>query len=105
MRALLIDPQTETVTETSITSWRDIAPAIDAQLFDVVNIDDFRHSIYVDDEGLYTKIYRFAYVGYHQWLMGKGLIMGFDEDTGDSTDCTLTIAEVLNNTLFETQIR
>jgi len=101
MRALLIDPTEKTVTETSITNWRDIAPVIDADLFDVVSVDNFRHSIFVDDEGLYTKTDFFAYLDYPQPLVGKALVLGYDQDTGDSTDCTLTIEQVLNKTFFQ----
>lgn len=103
MRAILIDPTTKTVTETSITNWKEIAPAIEADLFDVVNIDQYRHSIFVDDEGLYTKTDFFTHYDYPQPLAGKALIMGYDQNTGDSTDCTLTIEHVLNKVFFHIQ--
>lgn len=101
MKAILIDPTTRTITAIDVKDWRDIAPAIDADLFAVVNIDNFRHSIFVDDEGLYTKSDLFYHLDYpHQPLAGRGLVLGYDQRTGESLDCTLTIDEIKAKTEF-----
>lgn len=100
MKALLIDSVNRTITPTEIRDWRDIAPAIGADLFDVVGFDDFKHSIYVDDEGLYTKSTYFQLRGYPQPLAGNGLVLGYDEDTGDSIDCSLSIEQLKQHIRF-----
>ena len=95
MKALLIDPKTETVTPTEINSWRDISPALNCSLFDCVQIAP-HISIFVDDEGLYVEDQHFFYhPAYPQPLAGRGLVLGFDFDTGDSIDCPITAEQLL----------
>lgn len=95
MKALLIDPKTETVTSTEINSWRDISPALNCSLFDCVQIAP-HISIFVDDEGLYVEDQHFFYhPAYPQPLAGRGLVLGFDSDTGDSIDCPITAEQLI----------
>lgn len=97
MKAFLIDPATRTITETTISSWRDIAPALECDLFDVVQIGP-NVSVYVDDEGLFKDDQCFfQLIHYPQPLAGKGLVLGFDPETGDSTDCPVTAEQILNS--------
>lgn len=95
VKALLIDPVAQTVTETTINDWRDISPALRCDLFDVVQVAT-NVSIYVDDEGLYVDDQHFFYhPAYPQPLAGRGLVLGFDDHTGDSTDCPITADQLL----------
>ena len=97
MKALLIDPRTQTVTPLEINDWRDIAPALECDLFDVVQIRP-NVSVYVDDEGLYKDDQCFfQLIHYPQPLAGRGLVLGFDPETGDSTDCPVTADQILNH--------
>lgn len=90
VKALLIDPVAQTVTPLEINDWRDISPALNCELFDIVQVAP-HISIYVDDEGLYAEDQHFFYhPGYPQPLAGRGLVLGFDDRTGDSTDCPIT---------------
>ena len=90
MKALLIDPVAETVTTIEINDWRDISPALNCSLFDCVQISS-NVSIFVDDEGLYVEDQHFFYhPGYRQPLAGRGLVLGFDDETGNSIDCPVT---------------
>jgi hypothetical protein len=62
--------------------------------FTVVQIDDV-NCIYVDDEGLLNKPrYFFDIKGYPQPLAGRGLVLGCDQDTGDTIGTNLTIEEL-----------
>jgi hypothetical protein len=56
-------------------------------------VDD-RNDIYCDEEGLLKPIDCGFQWGENQPLAGKGLILGFSQDTGDSQDCTLSLDAV-----------
>ena len=81
-KAILIDPTEKTITEVDydeLGSYRQIYELIDADLFDVLRLDD-GDAIYVDDEGLYNKQDYFLYGEYPQPLAGRGLVLGTDEE-------------------------
>jgi len=81
-KAILINPTEKTITEVDydeLGSYRQIYEFIDADLFDVVRLDD-GDAIYIDDEGLYTKEDMFLYGDYPQPLAGRGLVLGTDEE-------------------------
>lgn len=62
--------------------------------FSAVDIDD-KHSIYIDDEGLFREDQAFFQLkGYPQPLQGKGLVLGIDYDTGESVPPTLSLEDV-----------
>jgi hypothetical protein len=44
----------------------------------------------------------FKFEGYPDFLCGNGLVMGFDNETGESVDTTLTIDEVKSMVEFRT---
>lgn len=79
--AYLIDPETSSISEVETDySSRSIYKLIDAQLFDVVYINDQRDVIYVDDEGLFHSKHFFRIEGYPSPLAGKGLVLGTDNE-------------------------
>ena len=41
-------------------------------------------------------------MGYHEFLPSNGLILGYDDETGDSSDTTLTIDDVKSKVTFHT---
>lgn len=101
MRALLVDPKggmDNFITEIEIESWKDITPAIgdECRVFDSVRVDD-DNVLYVDDEGLLNgavdRVGVFALRDYPQMLAGRGIIQGIDNDTGESTPCTIPLAD------------
>lgn len=97
MKALLISAYgNEFVSEIDIKDWRDIAPALDCNIFTTVRISE-SETIYVDDEGLYSgvadKYGAFELDTYPQPLMGRGLVLGNTPD-GESVDTKLTTEEL-----------
>lgn len=102
---ILIDVQNETIENVLIGE--DIQPIYDVlkcEMFECVHVDDI-NTIYVDEEGLLrltpnTKF--FSYEGGHQPFSGNGLIMGTNQNTGESIDTTLTLEEVRSKVKFHT---
>lgn len=98
-KGILINAETQEISEIEINIWSEIAPAIGCDLFDVIYIDD-KNVIYVDDEGLLKGPENFILLeGYPQPLAGSGLILGTNEE-GDSCDTSLTIDEVKGKVRF-----
>jgi hypothetical protein len=100
MKAILIDPKAETVTEVKHNGdYKQIYKLIDCELFTVLQIDDV-NSIYIDDEGLLNDPkYFFNWRGYGQPLANKGLVLGCDEE-GDTIGTTLSVEEVRAKVTF-----
>lgn len=108
-KAILIDVNNKTVTEVTVTKdsegseLKSMYELIGCEMVEVVNIGE--NDIYVDEEGLLNLLPStnfFMWKGYPQPLAGNGLILGYDDNTGDSTDVTLTVEEVKNNVRFMT---
>lgn len=93
-KAILINAKARTITEHTINSWRDIAPAIGCELFTCVGLDRNGETAYVDDMGLLTQPTNFIkFESYPQPLAGSALILGTDHE-GESVDTKLTVEEV-----------
>lgn len=94
MRTILIDPETQTVTELDFEGdFRDIQKTIGCSCFTCVHIDgDNQEAIFVDDEGL-LKGSGFVFEFLGQPLVGKGLIMGCD-DEGESIGTPLPLSTI-----------
>jgi hypothetical protein len=90
IKAVLIDPLAETVTDVEYNGdYKQIYKHIQAELFTVVRLKD-DDDVFVDDEGLLhlTKDSRFFVLpDYPQPLVGRGLVLGNDPESGESTDC------------------
>lgn len=92
-KAILIDAVNQTIEETTIDTWQDIAPAIGCEWFTIVHVD-VKNDLYVDDEGLLHNPQNFILLdGYPQPLAGSGLILGSTPD-GNSCDTSLTVEQV-----------
>lgn len=90
IKAVLVDPYKEEVTdvEYDASDYKNIYPLIHCDCFTLVKLAD-EDDLFVDDEGLLkitpeTKF--FMLKDYPQPLAGYGLIVGGDEDTGESVD-------------------
>lgn len=88
LRAVLIDPYKEELTDVTYDAadYKNIYPLIRCDIFTVVKLAD-EDDVFVDDEGLLkitnqTKFFQLK--DYPQPLAGYGLIVGADEDTGES---------------------
>lgn len=101
-KGYLIDPEAKTVTHVNY----DLATGIDgiykligADPFAVVQIEK-RDAIYVDDEGLLRNPrYFFKYLGYHQPLAGKGLVLGTNEE-GDTVSAKIKYEDLKKRVSF-----
>ena len=105
IKALLIDPEKETVTEVELEGGSKLLD----EMYRVIGcdcVDAVRHGlvisgrvkpddIWVDDEGLLKDSKHFWTLPYYnQWMAGKALIMAVD-DEGDCIDHTFTDLEKL----------
>lgn len=94
-KAILINAKDKTVTEVTITNYKDIYKFCGFDLFTTVQMDANGNTLYVDDEGLLngTSV-GFVIKGYPQPLMGSAIILGTNLRTGDSKDTDLTAEQV-----------
>jgi hypothetical protein len=86
--AVLIDPYKEEITDIVYDSsdYRNIYPLIHCDCFTIVKLGD-EDDVFVDDEGLLkvtpdTKFFKLN--DFQQPLAGYGLIVGADEETGET---------------------
>ncbi len=107
MRAILIDPFAETITEIDYSGdYRDIYKLIriEDRPFIILQIA-YHENMFLDDEGLYQPGQRFfRFAGYAGTLAGCGLIIGEDED-GESAATELPLAWVEQKVSFTPNIR
>jgi hypothetical protein len=103
MRTILIDPEAQTIEELDFEgNYKDIQRIIGCNCFTTVNIGNARivkmpnDALFIDDEGLLNPS-GFVFQFYDAKLVGKGLIIGCD-DEGESAPADIDISEVRNNT-------
>ena len=106
MKGVLIDPEKSSIDEVEfevegeIALWK-MRELIGAQCLDVArhNLDWLPSSpdddIWVDDEGLLRSPEHFFLIPGHGWYAGRGLILGYDENNGDTTSHNLTPDDIL----------
>ena len=83
MRAILIDPANQTITEVDYDGdYQSIYKLIDCQTFTSAFVFENEDSLYVDDEGLWGATDFFMINGVLQPLAGRGLIIGSDDEGG-----------------------
>lgn len=100
MRGYLIDPYEQS------TSLVEVKPGIHgiydwvgASPVTTVELDD-RHTLWLDDEGLYrTEPMFWHWRGASQPFVGKGLVLGFDAETGDSIDADAGFRPVVDDSV------
>ena len=109
-KGILIDVQNRTITEVEVTKdengsqLQSMYNHIKCGIVECVSFNE-KNDVWVDEEGLLTLTPNsmfFKFEGYPDFLCGNGLIMGFDNETGDSVDTTLTIDEVKSMVEFRT---
>ena len=101
MKAFLIDPQAQTITEVEYSGdYTEIYKHIGADMFDVVRINRNGDCIFVDDEGLLKEPeHFFAHTNYPNPLAGRGLVLGTD-DEGDSAPPKVTLEKLREDVVF-----
>jgi len=97
MRAILINPQDQTITEVDYTGdYKNICTHIGADCFDIARFGDKdNHAVFVDDEGLINgavdRVGMFRLHGENPvYLAGKGLILAHNA-AGESIAATMTL--------------
>ena len=96
MKAILVKAAEKTVSEINIKSWKDIAPAIRADIFSCPASDAKGNTIYADDEAFSNgrPLDFVSCPSFHpEPLVGDILFLGSDKE-GESKDCDLTVEEV-----------
>lgn len=99
MKAILIDPATQTITEIELEKGIDaIYKAMNCQMFECPV--EFKNGdvLYCDEEGKLNAerlIGGFTYPkAWNDIIMNKALVIGTNPKTGDSKSCKSTIAEI-----------
>ena len=102
MKAYLIDPYAQTVTETEWDGdWKTIAPTIEAEHFDVATFSENGDGVFVDDMGYFREGQRFYSIrGYSNPLGGKGLVLGLNSHDGESIEPTLSLDDMQSRVTF-----
>ena len=92
MKGVLINPFDRTIKEVTLAK-EDILEQIYTLLkctcIDAVGVIPL-HSLYVDDEGLFKGEQRYFDITYNKTshtLAGRALLVGYDDETGDSISC------------------
>jgi len=112
-KGIRIDSTNKTITEVEVGEGiDDIYKHVGCSTFEVVQIDDpEENSCYVDEEALCKAAYidedgvkhnmnGFRIKDWPHPIIGNGLVLGFDYETGESGDSNLTIKEVQNLVTF-----
>ena len=103
-KAILINVKEKTITEVEVGEGiQDIYKHLECQTFDVVGFGDDA-DCYVDDEGLMKNAFidmdgiKHNMHGFspapNSVIIGNGLVLGVDHETGESTNSPLTIEQV-----------
>ena len=101
-KAILIDVQAQTITETQIGHYSDIYAKIGSGCHTFACPVEFDNgdSLYIDDEGLYHDPKGcFVMKGWAVPVVGNAIILGSDEE-GESVDCQSTIEAIQSQVKF-----
>lgn len=95
VRGIRIDAERRVVEEVTIASLEDAQAAVGGYLERVHSLDAV-NELYADEEGRLKDLHHaFHFQGCpHDVLVGSGLIVGGDDETGDWIDATIPVAEV-----------
>ena len=109
-KGILIDVHNRTITEVEVTKdnngsqLQSMYNHIKCGMVECVSFNE-KNDVWVDEEGLLTLTpdsMFFKIKGYPDFLCGNGLVLGFDDENGESVDTTLTIDEVISMVKFHT---
>ena len=105
MKAFKIDSANQTVTEVDVDEKNvlaDLYKHVGCEMVEIACRIDDDNEIYVDEEGLLKNgpIIGFSYKGAHQPFAGNGLVLGCNDETGESKATTLKLEDVAKNVTF-----
>ena len=101
MRAIIINPEDRTISETDVDGSLETLQHIVGGLIEPVHQGlDEHHHCYVNEEGLLENPQHFfMFEGGHQPLAGNGVILA-ETDDGDEAPCTLALDHVKERVKF-----
>lgn len=112
MRAILIDVEKQIIIEVWQDGLEDMQRMVGGRIelgHRFYDGEVERNTLFVDEEGLLKNIVKGFVLIDDAYdveggikFTGNGLICGFDENTGKTLDCTLSIDELANNITFVT---
>jgi len=96
----LIDAKTQSITPVLVGDFRHIQKLIGCDLFCIgAYVNDDGDTLFVDDEGLLNGTeHCFLFDG--RLLMGNGLVVGCNENTGNSRDARIELTELVKRVKF-----
>lgn len=100
MKAIKIDPKTQTVSEIQLEGevWKALVKETGGQLVDRVAFKDF--DVWVDDEGLYAQdLYIFKMLGYTGIFFGTAVVCGYTPD-GKTIEPKVSVEEIRKRVTF-----
>jgi hypothetical protein len=101
-KAYLIDARNKTISLVEVDGYKQIQEQIDCDCFTVACDLPNGDTIYVDDEGLCKEQQNFfEFEGAHQPFAGNGLVLGLDDETGESRDVQSTLEEIKSKVTFK----
>jgi len=106
INAILIDPETRTITAVTYDTWEEIAPLIGCRTFTLVPLEHGEESVtlYADDEGLFVEGNVSFTIGANvDPVFGKALFLGTTID-GDAADSPLSVEELTELVSFDGQM-
>lgn len=93
MRAILIDAKNKTVTETQVHGLPGLQNAVGGYIECAHDFDN-GDTCYVNEEGLFQFEDFFMIDGAHQPFAGNGIIVGLDQESGETTDAKAEINDL-----------
>lgn len=104
MKAYLIDPEKQAITETTYDgNIETIRAALgpDVHAFDAARFNEHGDAVFVDDEGLLKNSeFFFQIEGYPSPLAGRGFVLGCDMSTGESQPPSVDLDWLQDNVTF-----
>lgn len=104
-RGIFINVHTRTIEWVEVGNYKDIQKVLGCEMFGCTEVDD-NNTIYSDDNGLRNckNFFRLKGGYYDDPIPRNGLILGDDHETGESTDCTLSLEYVKERIEFLSDI-
>jgi hypothetical protein len=99
MKGILIDAVNQEIKEVTFSTPDEMRNLIGCELFEVITYKNMGVHIFVDEEGM-LKINKdsgaFMVSGWHHLIVGNGLCVGLNEETGQTIDCPVGVEEIEN---------
>ena len=101
MKAILIDTVNRTVTEVDAKGLQDYYRLLNCEMIEVAIHLGNEDVIYVDEEGLFKQgTSYFTFKGAHQPFKGNGIVVGTDNDSGETIDCKSDLDTIKRSVRF-----